>query len=114
MNASPLYSQGLAADPSALNALRYGAGSAAGKDDKTALKNLETELKRVIFGQDDAITEVSSAIRLSRSGLRAPDKPIAGRLIDKGLHDELTGTAYSIYVNQDSENGVMDVFMETK
>ena len=27
---------------------------------------------------------------------------------------ELTGTAYSIYVNQDSENGVMDVFMETK
>ena len=27
---------------------------------------------------------------------------------------ELTGTTYSIYVNQDSENGVMDVFMETK
>jgi type IV secretory pathway VirD2 relaxase len=26
----------------------------------------------------------------------APDKPIAGRLIDKGLHDELTGTAYAV------------------
>ena len=49
-------------------------------DDKTALKNLEDELKRVIFGQDDAITEVSSAIRLSRSGLRAPDKPIGNFL----------------------------------
>ena len=49
-------------------------------DDKTALKNLEEELKRVIFGQDGAIAEVSSAIRLSRSGLRAPDKPIGNFL----------------------------------
>ena len=49
-------------------------------DDKTALKNLDDELKRVIFGQDDAIAEVSSSIRLSRSGLRAPDKPIGNFL----------------------------------
>ena len=49
-------------------------------DDKTALKNLSDELARVIFGQDDAIAEVSSAIRLSRSGLRAPDKPIGNFL----------------------------------
>ncbi|MEP7116597.1 MAG: AAA family ATPase [Acidobacteriota bacterium] len=49
-------------------------------DDRTALKNLEDELKRVIFGQDDAIAEVSSSIRLSRSGLRAPDKPIGNFL----------------------------------
>ncbi len=49
-------------------------------DDKTALKNLQEELQRVIFGQDDAIAEVSSAIRLSRSGLRAPDKPIGNFL----------------------------------
>ena len=49
-------------------------------DDKTALKHLSEELSRVIFGQDDAIAEVSSAIRLSRSGLRAPDKPIGNFL----------------------------------
>ena len=49
-------------------------------DDKTALKNLGEELTRVIFGQDDAIAEVSSAIRLSRSGLRAADKPIGNFL----------------------------------
>ncbi len=49
-------------------------------DDKTALKSLEDELRRVIFGQDDAIAEVSSSIRLSRSGLRAPDKPIGNFL----------------------------------
>ena len=35
--------------------------------------------------------------------------------ITETFHEiELTGTTYSIYVNQDSENGVMDVFMETK
>ncbi len=49
-------------------------------DDKTALKNLGDELTRVIFGQDDAIAEVTSAIRLSRSGLRAADKPIGNFL----------------------------------
>jgi ATP-dependent Clp protease ATP-binding subunit ClpA len=49
-------------------------------DDKTALKNLGEELTRVIFGQDDAIAEVASAIRLSRSGLRAADKPIGNFL----------------------------------
>ncbi len=49
-------------------------------DDKTALRNLEDDLRRVIFGQDDAIAEVSSSIRLSRSGLRAPDKPIGNFL----------------------------------
>ena len=49
-------------------------------DDKTALKNLGEELTQVIFGQDDAIAEVASAIRLSRSGLRAVDKPIGNFL----------------------------------
>jgi ATP-dependent Clp protease ATP-binding subunit ClpA len=45
-------------------------------DDRMALATLDGELKRVIFGQDAAINEVASAIKLSRSGLRAPDKPI--------------------------------------
>ena len=49
-------------------------------DDKRALQVLDEELRRVIFGQDAAIDEVSSAIRLSRSGLRSPDKPIGNFL----------------------------------
>ena len=53
---------------------------AVSSDDKVALKNLDSELKSVIFGQDAAINEVASAIKLSRSGLRAPDKPIANFL----------------------------------
>jgi ATP-dependent Clp protease ATP-binding subunit ClpA len=53
---------------------------AVSSDDKLALQNLEHELKRVIYGQDGAIDEVSSAIKLSRSGLRALDKPIGNFL----------------------------------
>jgi ATP-dependent Clp protease ATP-binding subunit ClpA len=49
-------------------------------DDKRALERLDVELKRVIFGQDGPIGEVASAIKLSRSGLRAPDKPIGNFL----------------------------------
>jgi ATP-dependent Clp protease ATP-binding subunit ClpA len=45
-------------------------------DDKSALKHLETDLKKVVFGQDAAIQEVAAAIKLSRAGLREPDKPI--------------------------------------
>ncbi len=53
---------------------------AVSADDKRALAVLDEELTRVIFGQDDAIDEVASAIKLSRSGLRAADKPIANFL----------------------------------
>jgi ATP-dependent Clp protease ATP-binding subunit ClpA len=53
---------------------------AVSNDDKLALKNLEFELKAVIYGQDAAIDEVASAIKLSRSGLRAGDKPIGNFL----------------------------------
>src|SRR5262247_3211899 len=49
-------------------------------DDKRALANLDSELTRVIFGQNGPIDEVSSAIKLSRSGLRSPDKPIGNFL----------------------------------
>jgi ATP-dependent Clp protease ATP-binding subunit ClpA len=45
-------------------------------DDRRALATLDTQLRAVIFGQDKAIDEVASAIKLSRSGLRSPDKPI--------------------------------------
>ena len=49
MNASPMSFQGLAADPSALNALRYGAGTAAGKDDKTALKEAAKQFESLFM-----------------------------------------------------------------
>ncbi len=50
------------------------------KDDKTALENLERDLKLVVFGQDSAIQALSSAIKLSRAGLREPEKPIGSYL----------------------------------
>ncbi len=49
-------------------------------DDKTVLETLPTDLKRVVFGQDKAIEVLSSAIKLSRAGLRDPDKPIGNYL----------------------------------
>jgi ATP-dependent Clp protease ATP-binding subunit ClpA len=53
---------------------------AVSSDDKVALQSLDRELKAVIFGQNGAIDEVTSAIKLSRSGLRAADKPIGNFL----------------------------------
>ncbi len=49
-------------------------------DDKKVLETLEQDLKRVVFGQDLAIEKLSSAIKLSRAGLRDPDKPIGNYL----------------------------------
>lgn len=48
--------------------------------DKAALKDLETNLKMVIFGQDEAITSLASAIKLSRAGLKEGEKPIGSFL----------------------------------
>ena len=50
------------------------------KDDAQAIKSLETDLKRVVYGQEDAIDALSSAIKLSRAGLREPNKPIGSYL----------------------------------
>ncbi|MEI9928351.1 MAG: ATP-dependent Clp protease ATP-binding subunit ClpA [Sphingomonas sp.] len=49
-------------------------------DDTRVLANLETDLKRVVFGQDKAIEVLSSAIKLSRAGLRELEKPIGNYL----------------------------------
>nr|MCH9765859.1 ATP-dependent Clp protease ATP-binding subunit ClpA [Alphaproteobacteria bacterium] len=46
------------------------------KSDAQALSNLERDLKRMVFGQDAAISALTSAIKLSRAGLREPEKPI--------------------------------------
>ena len=50
------------------------------KDDRAALQNLERDLKTMVFGQDQAIEALSSAIKLSRAGLREPEKPIGNYL----------------------------------
>ena len=50
------------------------------KDDAAVLKDLEVSLKRVVFGQDQAIDALSSAIKLARAGLREPEKPIGSYL----------------------------------
>ncbi|HET9553507.1 MAG TPA: ATP-dependent Clp protease ATP-binding subunit ClpA [Anaeromyxobacteraceae bacterium] len=44
-------------------------------DDKSALQNLEPELRKVIFGQDAAIEAIAAAVKLGRSGLGSPEKP---------------------------------------
>jgi ATP-dependent Clp protease ATP-binding subunit ClpA len=49
-------------------------------DDKTQLAALEPDLKKVIFGQDPAIESIASAIKLSRSGLGNPERPIGNFL----------------------------------
>ncbi len=49
-------------------------------DDKRALENLERDLKQVVFGQDAAVQKLATAMKLSRAGLRDPDKPIGSFL----------------------------------
>jgi ATP-dependent Clp protease ATP-binding subunit ClpA len=50
------------------------------KDDTEALKTLEADLGRVVYGQDKAIHALASAIKLARAGLRQPEKPIGSYL----------------------------------
>ncbi len=50
------------------------------KDDAAVLKDLEGTLKRVVFGQDQAIEALSASIKLARAGLREPEKPIGNYL----------------------------------
>ncbi len=50
------------------------------KTDTEALRDLEGNLKRVVFGQELAIDALSSAIKLARAGLREPEKPIGSYL----------------------------------
>src|SRR4029453_1519913 len=49
-------------------------------DDRAQLKNLDRNLKNVVFGQDPAIDALSAAIKMARSGLGKPDKPIGSFL----------------------------------
>ena len=49
-------------------------------NDRTALRNLDRDLRAVVFGQDRAIEALSAAIKMSRSGLGNPQKPIGSFL----------------------------------
>jgi len=50
------------------------------KSDAEILSNLDSSLKRVVFGQDKAIDSLTSAIKMARAGLREPEKPIGNYL----------------------------------
>ncbi|HKH49334.1 MAG TPA: ATP-dependent Clp protease ATP-binding subunit ClpA [Thermoanaerobaculia bacterium] len=50
-------------------------------DDREQLRNLETELKKVVYGQDEAIDRLASAIKVARAGLRDPQKPVGNFLL---------------------------------
>jgi ATP-dependent Clp protease ATP-binding subunit ClpA len=50
------------------------------KNDAEALRTLEADLGRVVYGQDAAIQALASAIKLARAGLRQPEKPIGSYL----------------------------------
>ncbi|BDU77821.1 ATP-dependent Clp protease ATP-binding subunit ClpA [Mesoterricola sediminis] len=51
-----------------------------GADDREKLAGLEEGLRAVLFGQDEAVAKVCSAIKLSRSGLRGHDRPVGSFL----------------------------------
>lgn len=50
------------------------------RSDRDALRTLERDLKMVVFGQDEAITTLAAAIKMSRSGLADGDRPIGSFL----------------------------------
>jgi len=51
------------------------------RSDRDRLKSLEADLNAAVFGQKDALSQLVSAIKLSRAGLRAPEKPIGSFLL---------------------------------
>lgn len=53
---------------------------AVSRDDRKVLARLDVELKRVVYGQDQAIEALTSSIKLARAGLREEDKPIGSYL----------------------------------
>ncbi|GGD04668.1 ATP-dependent Clp protease ATP-binding subunit ClpA [Aquisalinus flavus] len=50
------------------------------KNDVERLRSLPDDIKRVVYGQNEAIDQLSAAIKLSRAGLREPEKPIGSYL----------------------------------
>ena len=63
------------------------------KTDTEALKQLESDLKRAVYGQDDAIDQLSSAMKMARAGLRDANKPIGSYLFSGPTGTGKTETA---------------------
>ena len=63
------------------------------KTDTEALKQLETDLKRAVYGQEEAIDQLSSAMKMARAGLRDPNKPIGSYLFSGPTGTGKTETA---------------------
>ena len=77
------------------------------EDEATRMKNLQEELEKKVIGQDEAVKKVAKAIRRSRAGLKAKDRPIGSFLfvgptgvgkteLSKALAEELFGTKDSM------------------
>ncbi|MGN1386074.1 MAG: ATP-dependent Clp protease ATP-binding subunit [Bacillus sp. (in: firmicutes)] len=77
------------------------------EDEATRMKNLQAELEKKVIGQDEAVKKVAKAIRRSRAGLKAKDRPIGSFLfvgptgvgkteLSKALAEELFGTKDSM------------------
>jgi len=63
------------------------------KSDTESLKQLETDLKRAVYGQEDAIDQLSSAMKMARAGLRDANKPIGSYLFSGPTGTGKTETA---------------------
>ena len=50
-------------------------------DERASLKVLDAEIKRSVFGQDDAVDALARSIKMSRAGLRSPEKPVGSFLL---------------------------------
>ncbi|MCB1055531.1 MAG: AAA family ATPase, partial [Acidobacteria bacterium] len=50
-------------------------------DDRSRLKHLDEELRQLVFGQDQAVAQLTSAIKVARAGLRSPEKPVGSFLL---------------------------------
>ena len=88
MKTSPVSFQGLAADPKALNALRYGANTAAGKDDKTALKEAAKQFESLFMRE--LIKSMREATQ--KSGLMDGESSDLGTdLLDQQFAVQLSG-----------------------
>ncbi|MDR2507495.1 MAG: ATP-dependent Clp protease ATP-binding subunit ClpA [Candidatus Accumulibacter sp.] len=83
-------------------------------DDKAILKNLARDMKSIVFGQDAAIEALTKAIRMARSGLGAPDRPIGNFLFSgpTGVGKTEVAKQLAYFLNIDLLRFDMSEYME--
>src|SRR5207244_2433822 len=74
--------------------------------DKSKLKDLERNLKLLVFGQDQAVESLCSAIKLARSGLREPNKPVGSFLLTEAISKQ----PHAILLLDEIEKAHPDIF----